>query len=71
MISRLEIKSKIDIAREREIIVSFKYLKVCHTEEDQDLLSHILECNMSKNKLEGVIFQINVDLNFLIRTVSR
>ena len=50
----------------------FKYLKDCHTEEGQDLISIIPECKTHNNglKLKEARFRLNIRKNFLLEQYS-
>ena len=52
----------------------FKYLKGCHTEEEQDLFSIVSECRTCNNrlKLKEARFRMNIRKNFLtVRAVRQ
>ena len=56
------------------MIALFKYLKGCHTEEGQDLLSIITECRTHKNglKLKEARFWLTIRKNFpTVRAVQQ
>ena len=52
------------------MIALFKYLKGCHTEEDQDLFSILPECR-TWNKLQEARFRLDIRKNFLTVRVVR
>ena len=50
------------------MIAFFKYLKDCHTEDGQDLLSIIPECRTHNNgfKFQETRFQLSIKKSFLL-----